>query len=168
MPTSDEYTIDLTSAAGNSEADYEVTALASTKVTPAYGPQASTVTVSGKNFPKIAGIEILVTMGATEMGTAKTLSDGTFSKAFKVPAIADGTYTLNALARDEDTEDPYNVADGTNFKVGTMNIILSDDEGPTGTTIGITGNGFTPNETWNATIGDEELEDCGQPSVQRV
>ncbi len=51
----------------------------------------------------------------------------------------------------------YNIADIAAFKVGTMNIILGEDEGPTGLLVWLTANGFEPNEAWNATIGDEEI-----------
>ena len=151
-----DFELILESAAGDSRVDFEVTAIAKTTVTPGYGPQASTITVSGVNFPKINGEDVDVLFDGTKIGTATTLSDGSWTKNFKVPAIADGTYTIDALARATDT-DYYNIYDDAQFKVGTMNIILTEDEGPTGLSISLTGNGFEPDGGWNATIGNEEI-----------
>jgi hypothetical protein len=151
--TSDDgdFVLVLESAAGYAEVDFEVTALAKVSVTPGFGAQASTITVSGVNYPKIAGEDVTVELGGIAIGTATTLADGTWSKNFKVPAIADGKYDVVADAGD------YNIADDAAFKVGTMNIILGEDEGPTGLLVGLTANGFEPNGDWNATIGDEEI-----------
>ena len=151
-----DFALVLNSAAGDSQVDFEVTALAKVSVTPGFGAQASTITVSGVNFPKIAGEDVEVRVigpGPTDMviGTATTLSDGTWSKNFKVPAVADETYDIVANAGD------YNIADAAAFKVGTMNIILGEDEGPTGLLVGLTANGFEPLGDWNATIGSEEI-----------
>ncbi len=58
--TSDDgdFVLVLDSAAGYAQVDFEVTALAKTTVTPGFGAQASTLTVSGVNFPKIAGEDV--------------------------------------------------------------------------------------------------------------
>jgi hypothetical protein len=146
-----DFVLVLDSAAGYAEVDFEVTALAKVTVTPGYGAQASTITVSGVNFPKISGEDVTVTLGGIAIGTATTLGDGSWSKNFKVPAIADDKYDVVADAGD------YNIADDAVFKVGTMNIILGEDEGPTGLLVGLTANGFEPLGDWNATIGDEEI-----------
>lgn len=151
--TSDEgdFVLVLDSAAGYAEVDFEVTGLAKVSVTPGFGAQASTITVSGVNYPKIAGEDVTVELGGITIGTATTLADGTWSKNFKVPAIADGKYNVVADSGD------YNIWDDAAFKVGTMNIILGEDEGPTGLLVGLTANGFEPDGDWNATIGDEEI-----------
>jgi len=155
--TSSDYSIAITGAAGSASADFEVTALATVSVTPEYGPVASSMTVSGTNFPKISGVEVTVTVGGVSAGTVDTLSDGTFSKVFKVPAQTEGTYPLVAY-----TTLAYGITNAVvntkNFKVGTMNIILSDDHGATGTTISISGNGFAHSGAWNATFGSTTIE----------
>jgi len=148
----DDYQIVIASAAGNSAADYEITALAKVSVTPAYGPVASSITVSGVNYPKIKDVTITVELDdGTAIGTVKTLADGTFSKVFRVPAAAEGTNPIVAFTND------YYIGDDAGFKVGSMNIILSDDSGPTGMTITLTGNGFTHGGEWNATFGSKTL-----------
>jgi hypothetical protein len=150
--TKDDYVLTLNTNSTNlATADFEVTAVAKVSVTPEWGPQASTITVSGVNYPKIKDVVITVDLGGVNIGTVKTLADGTFSKAFKVPAIADGKESVDAY------NTAYLIADDAGFKVGTMNIILGDDSGATGTTLGLTANGFTPNEGWNATIGNDEI-----------
>lgn len=158
--TGSDYSIVLTplaaSTTGKASADFEVTALASISVTPEFGPVASTITVSGVNYPKISGVEITVTVGGLTAGTVDTLSDGTFSKAFKVPALVEGDYPLVAYnTAYEITNAVYNTK---TFKVGTMNLILSADSGATGTTISISGNGFGT-ELWNATFGSKTIID---------
>jgi len=151
----DDYVITVTTSdtLQSATADFEVTGLAKVSVTPEWGPQASTITVTGVNYPKISGTEVDVTLGGVDLGVAKTLADGSFSKTFKVPAIADGAVDVIAEAAD------YNIADDAAFKVGTMNIILSDDTGVTGETIGLTGNGFTFGGAYNVTIGSKTLVD---------
>jgi hypothetical protein len=47
------------------------------------------------------------------------------------------------------------------FRVGTILVLLSEDEGVVGRDIYLTGNGFTPDEDWNATFGDMTLFDDG-------
>jgi hypothetical protein len=162
MTDKDDYVFTLASTAGNAEADFEVTALAAASVTPSFGPVASSMTVSGVNYPKISGITVTVELWDTldtakvaDIGTVKTLSDGTISKIFKVPAAAEGGYHILAYNTD------YNIADTVSFKVGSMNVILSEDSGPTGMTVTISGNGFTHSGTWNATFGTEEIIPSG-------
>lgn len=160
--TKDDYIFALNSAAGDASADFEVTALAAASVTPGFGPVASSMTVSGVNYPKISGITVTVELWNTadtakvaDIGTVKTLSDGTISKVFKVPAAAEGGYHILAYNTD------YNIADTVSFKVGSMNVILSEDSGPTGMTVTISGNGFTHDGTWNATFETKEIIPSG-------
>jgi len=148
----DDYTIAISSVAGSASADFEITGLTEVTVTPAYGPVASTITVTGKNYPKIADAEITVELDdGTTIGIAKTLADGTFSKTFKVPAATEGPTKIWAFT------DKYDTGDDVGFKVGSMNILLSDDSGPTGLTPTLTGNGFYPNGEYNVTFGDETI-----------
>jgi hypothetical protein len=159
VDTSDSYVISITVSTYTATADFEVTALSDITVTPEWGATASSITITGVNFPKISGKEIDITLGTIPVGTVNTLSDGTFSKVFRVPATELGTQTLLAQ-----TADAYLVYATTNFKVGSMNIILSDDSGPTGLNVGITGNGFQYPGSFNATIGDTTLDVTGTVS----
>jgi hypothetical protein len=163
LETSDGYSVAIAVHGMSATADFEVTALSDVSVTPEHGAQASTITVSGVNFPKISGKQIDITIGGSAVGTVDTLSDGTFSKTFRVPAIGDGNY-LDANGLRAQTDDPYMVNATTNFKVGAMNIILSDDSGPTGMNVGITGNGFQYPGSFNATIGSTTLDVTGDVS----
>ena len=62
---------------------------------PAVDPGA-TVTVSGEGCA--AGVEVTILLGETEVATATTGEDGTFSASFEVPAgTAAGTYTVDAV-----------------------------------------------------------------------
>jgi len=161
----DTYTLAIDSAAGSAEADFEVTALAKVTVTPSFGPVASSITVHGVNYPKISGKTVYVELWdvsdvwVADIGTATTLSDGSFNKVFKVPAAAEGGYQIAA------GNDDYNIGDTAGFKVGSMNLILSEDSGPTGMLVSISGNGFTHDGTWNATFGTETIIDSSTVSA---
>jgi len=138
--------------------DFEITALAEVSVTPSYGPQGSSIAVSGVHYAKVADTVItvdLVTTGGAfliNIGTVKTLSDGTISKTFSVPAWVDGTYKIAAYNLAQ------NIADTTGFRIGSMYINLSAASGPTGKAVTVTGSGFSAGKTWNATIGSKTLQ----------
>ena len=101
----DDYTI---YAASNVVGDYasasfEITALSSVSNTPQFGAPGSSVTVAGANFAKIADTTVTVDLVQTDgttlvvnLGTAKTVGDGSFSKAFTVPAQAFAPYKIRA------------------------------------------------------------------------
>jgi hypothetical protein len=150
-----DYTMNIDSTAGTSSTDFTVSALAKVSVTPDFAPVASSITVSGVNYPKVSGVVIQVDLNSTSVGTVKTLSDGTFSKVFKVPAAGEGSYKIYAYNVD------YHITDNATFKVGTMNLILSDNSAATGTTISISANGFTHGGEWNATFGTKTLDILG-------
>jgi hypothetical protein len=168
---SDEYLVTVETVLGAiASADFEVTALATVSTTPSFGSQASTFTVAGSNYPKISGKVVNVTVInkdtdlETAVGTVKTLADGTFSKAFRVPTVTDGEYSV--VAATDDWE--FRILDSVSFKIGTMNLILSDDSGPTGLTVVIGGNGFTEGGEWNATFGSKTIVSSDNANVDGI
>jgi hypothetical protein len=163
----DDYDLEVTdSGARTSSVEIEVTALAKITITPDYGPQGSTVSISGVNFPNYKeddSITVELTGGdptpladPVEIKTFDSNADGTFSGTFRVPAELDGTYDIVAYWPDPDDtgdipDDTYQADDA--FRIGSVLVLLSDDEGPTGLEVILSGNGFTENEGWNATFG---------------
>ena len=156
----DDYTITVKTDDNANTAtitDFEITALAEVSVTPSYGPQGSSIAVSGVHYTKITDtvitVDLVTTAGAflINIGTVKTLFDGTFSKTFSVPAWIDGSYKIKAYKTTQ------NIADTVGFRIGSMYIHLSATEGPAGKAVTITGSGFSASKTWNATIGSKTL-----------
>jgi len=81
-----------------------------------------------------------------DIATLETDSNGYFSGTFTIPTEPDGTYKIVA-AQDEISASEY-------FRIGSMMVLISKSEGPTGTEVILTGNGFTENGLWSATFGE--------------
>jgi hypothetical protein len=160
----DDYDLMVSDGVLTADVEIEVTALAEITITPDYGPQGQTVAISGMNFPNLKeddSITVDLTGGdpvplvtPVEIKTFDSNSDGTFSGTMRIPAELDGTYTIVAYWEDPDgiLPDTTNEADD-DFRIGSVLVLLSDDEGPTGLEVILSGNGFTEAEGWNATFG---------------
>jgi hypothetical protein len=169
VPDEDEdYDLRVEDALGRfATVEIDVNDLAEITVTPDYGPQGATVSIEGMNFPNYKDDETItvaltggdpVPLGAdVEIKEFDSNSDGTFSGTFRVPAELDGTYDIIAYWPDPDNTgdvpDTSYQTDDT-FRIGSVLVLLSDDEGPTGLEVILSGNGFTEFEGWNATFGD--------------
>jgi archaellum component FlaC len=159
MVDEDEYVIQVGDGVLYAEADFEVTELASVTVTPDYGPQGQTISIEGENFPNKKDSEVQVLLSGGGLGadvaikTFDTNADGSFSGTFRVPAELDDTYDIKAkwvpavLGGD-------NIMTTATFRIGSVLVLLSDDEGASGLTVTLSGNGFTAGKGWNATFGD--------------
>ena len=123
--------------------DFDLTpeiSLSPTRVLP-----GGTVTVEGTGFS--AEEEITLTISndtwsktlTTDPETVETDSEGSFSCTFNVPSVAYGTYTIKA-------EDESGYSDDATLTVGAI-ITLSPTEGPSGTIVTITGEGWDAVET---------------------
>ena len=171
----DDYTITVTASAGGNTAtftDYELTAIAKVTVSPSFGPQGGSVTVSGVNFPKVANTPIKVrlidaTTGAdlASVGSAKTLADGTFSKSFSVPAYTSGNYKIKAY---NSTSGGFMIDATASFTIGNLVILLSKTSLPAGGTFTLTGSGFTAGGSYNVTMGSKTLVSSDTVSVGGV
>jgi hypothetical protein len=160
----DDYDLVVTDGTKTASADFELTGLADVVVDPDFGPQGSTITVSGKNFPNINDVELLIELYAEDAGEfaipiveisddAETDSDGTFEIDVRVPTENDATYEVRVTSVADD-DGPFNLWEQTTFRIGTILVLLSEDEGRVGEQIVLTGNGFTDDGEWNATFGD--------------
>jgi hypothetical protein len=152
----DDYTIRINVGGLVVEADFEVTALAKVTITPEYGLQGEKVMVSGENFVQKAEEEVEVTLGGLGPAEFETESDGTFEGEYTIPGVSQGVHDLVAEM------DDFNIEDDANFKAGLIVVVATPDEAVVGEKLTFTGTGFSPNEEWNATFGDEEVSD-GEP-----
>jgi len=112
---------------------------------PTQGPVGVTVTVTGSGFSVLTTIGTMTFNGVTPSGqtcTSKTTSaTGTFTCTFTVPAIVFGPYAVVLSGSDVGTV-PADSASAT-FTVTTPTITLSPVKGPQGTTVTVTGSGFS-------------------------
>jgi hypothetical protein len=157
-------------------ADFEVTDLPSIEADPSNGPQGSKITVTGENFPNEADTEVYIYVydqngnayerGVNDWGAwdddfngkeIEVESDGSFEEEVRIPTQTDGTYDLVVVYWDRANE--VNMDAVETFRIGSILVLLSDDEGPSGMDIVMTGNGFSDSKSWNATFAGEELVD---------
>lgn len=98
------------------------------------GKAGDTVTVSGTGFGGSA--DVTVTFGGDEVATDDADSDGSFEISFTVPAVAPGTYDIEALDDDDNSgEATFTIA---------ANLSISATTGNVGTEVTISGTGFKP------------------------
>jgi len=156
----DDYKILVTAGTYTADASFEVTGLADINIDPDFGPQGSKITVSGSNFPNIKDSKVDITLVNKDTGAwivdikkgVKTDADGTFSATCTVPTENDASYKIKATSV-ADTDGEFGISDKVEFRIGTIMVLLSDDEGVVGKKIVLTGNGFTETGEWNATFG---------------
>ena len=114
-----------------STADFTVNTSTLT-LSPDVGPSGATVDVTGDGFSAVT--EGSVTFGATTVASSTTDSQGHFSNTFTVPTNPSGTYTVSAT---------FGASSASKtFTVNSAPLIASPSEGPVGTPVTISGNGF--------------------------
>ena len=109
-------------------------------VNPAEGTIGSQATASGTGFG--ASQSLTITFDGTQVTTARTDSDGSFTANFTVPQVEAGIYTVEA----EDADDNSATAEFTmssSFTLGTATSAASP--GYVGMQMTMTGTGFLPN-----------------------
>ena len=148
----EDYDVVVTDGAKSADTEIEVNAKAKITITPDYGPQGQTVSITGVNFPNLKEEEIVVELNGVDIDDFETSSDGSFSGTFRIPAVGDGDYEINAFWDNPGANDI--ISDTADFRIGSILILLSDDEGPTGLRVILSGNGFSIDGGWNATFGD--------------
>ena len=145
-----EYEINITDGIYWANTTFTIDGLAAIDVEPTYGSPGATVTVTGFNFTRKAGIEVTLDLNGTALGVVDTDADGEFTTTFTVPAVGFAQYIVSATT-------PFMLTNATNgFKVGIIAVIISPTSGPAGTEVTLTGVGFDPG-TYNATLGDESV-----------
>jgi hypothetical protein len=151
-----EWEIMVTEVGGmgaSASADFEIEegGQAEIELDPEFGQVGTTITIMGYNFTQLRDTDVVIYVDGDEAKTLETESDGTFEGTFRLPG-ASGTATVTAVQEDQMIE-----ADAS-FRVGSVFVILSNEEGPAGTQVTISGAGFDPVEgdSWNATFDGEE------------
>jgi hypothetical protein len=151
-----EYEIVATEVGGmgaSAAADFDIDeeGQAEIELDPEFGQVGDTITIKGWNFTQLRDTEVVIYVDGDEVKTLETESDGTFEGTFRLPG-ASGTATVSAVQEDQFIEDE------ASFRVGSIFVILSNDEGPAGTQVTISGAGFDPvdGDNWNATFDGEE------------
>ena len=174
--TGEDFYIVVSDGTTYATADFEVTKEPTITVSPNYGAQGSRFTITGSSFVQLKDEKVYFYLfdqddneyerGVNENNddddfseaNVKVNSDGSFTKELRVPTQVDGTYDLVAIYW---VDDEVNMDAQKTFRVGTILVLLSEDEGVVGRDVYLTGNGFTPDEDWNATFGDITLFDGG-------
>lgn len=155
----DDYEIKVLVLGVEAAADFDVTGLASVSADPEYGPQGSSITVSGKNFQKIKDkkVKIMLYDGTIHIAdikdNVKVDSDGSFKVNCIIPTENDGSYKIK-VEDIGDADGRFHISDTIEFRIGTIMVLLSKEESVVGDRIVLSGNGFTKSGEWNATFGD--------------
>ena len=167
----DDYTITVTSSTPKTASkSFEITVKAKSSVTPQFGAQGTSITVSGTNYPKISGLKLKVDLidpvtlaTLVNIGSATTLADGTFSKSLFVPAYTSGNYKIKAY------NTTTNISTTTSFTIGYLVLLLSKTSAPAGANnVVLTGSGFTPSGAYNITLGTKTILSSGTASAAGV
>jgi len=175
----DDYEIRITDGTNIAASDFEITGLADVSADPAFGPQGSSITVSGKNFQNIKDkkVKIMLYDDTTHIAdikdNVKVDADGSFKVTCTIPTENDDTYNIK-VEDIGDTDGDFNIYDTVEFRIGTIMVLLSKDESIVGDKIVLSGNGFTKGGEWNATFGDvtifseEQASNTGLLRVDQV
>jgi len=153
---SGQYTVEVTASDGvTSHKAIYVNELASlTSSIQSKGDEHS-VTIKGKNFPNMQGQQVTISLidvyGSTSrltIGTVYTDHLGAISTTFSLRASGPINYRIVTATPDE------TIFAESSFQVTPLKAQLSSTQGKPGTKITVTGDGFTKNSHWNATLGD--------------
>jgi hypothetical protein len=157
----EDYTITVYGdCCGEASADVTVNELASVEIDPEYGPQLSTIEISGVNFANENGLTVYLEInddGVWDRNITEELetnSDGSFSGTFRISPGEDGNFDVNAYVHPD-----YNIEADAPIRIGSMLVLLSSEEGPTGEMVMVYGSGFTADGTWDCTFGDIQVID---------
>ena len=146
------FTVEAVNIEGDSAASNEESAvpMAVINLSPTSGTVGTSVTITGTGF---TGVTINHSSGVTFNGTNVSIgssnvsiaSDGTWSATFTVPNASNGSKTVTAT-------DSSGASASANFVVGAA-ITLSPTSGTVGTSVTISGTGFTGGGTINHSSG---------------
>ena len=114
------------------------TVLATASLDPITGSPGTIIDVEGEGFA--ASQPVIITFNGDTVNTQTTLSAGSLNTSFAVPAIGAGTYLINIGSFPSIS---FNVTSG---------LAISPSSGPPGTSVQITGTGFTPSTAIDLSI----------------
>lgn len=113
------YTVKAEDEAGNS-ATATLKIGATITLSPTSGPTGTVVTITGRGFTGLTGVEVSITMGSKTCKTVdkiKVKSDGTFKGEFAVPTLSKDEYTVTATANTKSATAKFKVTKTTSIKV---------------------------------------------------
>ena len=116
----------------------DFTVLATASLDPITGSPGTIIDVEGEGFA--ASQPVIITFNGDTVNTQNTLSAGSLNTSFAVPAIGAGTYLINIGS-----------FPSISFAV-TSGLAISPSSGPPGTSVQITGTGFTPSTAIDLSI----------------
>ncbi len=149
-----EYVLEITdSGAKSADMDFLVTNITTIELEPQFGGPGSSVGITGHNFAAISGLGVAIKFDGTLIQTLFTDSNGDISGTIVIPAKVNGDYQVEA------EQQTYNIQVSESFRVGSFLTILAPMTGPTGTRVTLTGIGFTPSGTWDASFGGVSVFD---------
>jgi outer membrane murein-binding lipoprotein Lpp len=151
-----EFDLEVTLGLVTVSKTFECTGLAEIEIDPEFGVQGASVEITGVNFTQLSEDVVLeLWEGVPPTTKVQDIGDpldttviGEFEGTFIVPARTSGLYTIRA------TQDDYNIAATTSFRIGMMIVLPTPKSGPCGTEVTLSGTGFTEFGEWNATLGD--------------
>lgn len=135
--TAGDHTIRVVDDA-DSEAEDTFTVEPEVTVSPTEANVSETVTISGSGFAGRS--DVAVYFDGTELDSDETDSDGSFEVTFTVPAVASGTYDVEAYDEDDNSAT-------VELAVAATVVKLEPTTGNVGTPIAASGSGFTPGAT---------------------
>jgi hypothetical protein len=143
-----EYVLEVTdTGAKSADVDFLVTNITTIELEPQFGGPGSSIGITGHNFAAIPGSDVVIKFDGTTIETLDTNSNGDISGTLLIPAKSSGNYQVDA------EQQAYNIQTSETFRVGAILTILAPQTGPTGTRVTLTGIGFTPGGTWDASLG---------------
>ena len=131
-------TVTANGSVSGTETD-DFTVLATASLVPISGAPGTMIDVEGEGFA--ASQQVIITFNGDTVKTQNTLSAGSLNASFAAPAIGAGTYLINIGS-----------FPSISFTV-TSGLAISPSIGPPGTSVQITGSGFTPSSAIDLRIG---------------
>ncbi len=136
--TAGEHTIKVLGEDSGAEPEETFTVEPALTLSPTEANANETATASGTGFAKRT--DFVVYLDGTELASGTTDSDGNFDADFTVPAVASGSYDVEAFDEDDNTAT-------AKFSIAATTVKLEPTTGNVGTPIAVSGGGFTPGVT---------------------
>ena len=146
--TAGDHTITVKGDESGSEAGDTFTVEPEITIDPTEGSVGVSATVSGTGFSSKS--DITVYLDGDDVATDETDSDGSFEVTFDVPAVASGTYDMEAYDEDDNST-------GVEFTITASTVNLSPAIGHIDTEVTISGTGYIAGTPLTIKYGDTEV-----------
>jgi len=146
--TAGDHTIKVLGDESGSEATATFTVEPEITIDPAEAGVEAAVTVSGTGFDSRS--EITIYLDGTDVATDETDSDGSFETTFNVPAVASGTYDVEAFDEDDNSAT-------VGFTISATTVNLSPATGHVDTDVTLSGTGYVAGTAITIKYDDTEV-----------